>query len=90
MAGQWRSSEGPPIPRVRGRQLQLLRARLFARQPWCQLCPKRGTRNRSTIRDHVVPLAEGGADVESNVQAICADCNRIKTREESARGVRRR
>lgn len=90
MAGQWRSSEGPPLPRIRGRQLQRLRARLFAKHPWCVLCPKRGTKNLATIRDHIIPLAEGGADVESNAQGICATCNRLKTREESARGVRRR
>jgi 5-methylcytosine-specific restriction enzyme A len=89
MAGSW-SGTTPSPPRIRGRQLQRLRARLFARQPWCALCPKRGTHNRSTIRDHTIPLAEGGRDDATNEQGICADCNRLKTAEESARGVRRR
>jgi len=90
MAGQWTSSDGPPIPRIRGRALQRLRARLFARHPWCQLCPKRGTHNRATIRDHIIPLGEGGRDDESNTQALCQACSDLKTRDESARGVRRR
>jgi 5-methylcytosine-specific restriction enzyme A len=85
----WTKS-GPPIPRIRGHALQRLRAQLFARQPWCVLCPKRGTHNRTTIRDHRIPLAEGGRDDETNVQGLCQACSDLKTAEESARGVRRR
>lgn len=90
MAGQWTSSQGPPLPRIRGRALQRIRARLFTRKPWCVLCPKRGTRNLATIRDHIIPLAEGGRDDETNEQGLCQTCSDLKTREESARGVRRR
>jgi 5-methylcytosine-specific restriction protein A len=43
----------------------------------------------ATIRDHVVPLAEGGRDEETNVQAICMDCHREKTERESQRGKQR-
>ena len=89
MPGQWGSDRRPPISRIRGRKLQRLRADLFARFPWCVLCPKRGTHNRSTIRDHTIPLAEGGRDDATNEQAICVDCSRIKTDEESKRGLRR-
>jgi 5-methylcytosine-specific restriction protein A len=84
----WTKAGAQP-PRIRGRRLQHLRARLFSRQPWCALCPKRGTHRLATIRDHVIPLAEGGLDVESNTQGLCQDCSDLKTREESARGVRR-
>jgi 5-methylcytosine-specific restriction protein A len=89
-SAQWRTTSGSPRPRIRGRQLQRLRMRLFAAHPYCVLCPKRGTHNLATIRDHRIPLAEGGRDDATNEQPICADCNRIKTAEESARGVRRR
>jgi 5-methylcytosine-specific restriction protein A len=89
MAGSWTGTRPPPA-RIRGRQLQRLRMRLFSAHPYCVLCPKRGTHNLATIRDHTVPLAEGGRDDATNEQGICADCNRIKTAEESARGVRRR
>ena len=88
-SANWTTS-GPPIPRITGRRLQRLRAQLFARQPWCALCPKRGTHHLATIRDHIVPLGEGGLDIESNAQGLCQACSDLKTREESARGVRRR
>lgn len=32
--------------------------------------------------DHVVPLASGGTDTRGNVQALCTDCHRAKTRRE--------
>jgi 5-methylcytosine-specific restriction enzyme A len=89
MSGSWTSAR-PPLPRTRGRALQCLRHRLFARAPWCVLCPLRGTHNLATIRDHRIPLAEGGCDDASNEQGICDACHRLKTQEESARGVRRR
>jgi 5-methylcytosine-specific restriction enzyme A len=41
------------------------------------------------ICDHVVPLAEGGADDVSNLAPLCRDCNRIKTAEEAKRGRER-
>jgi len=30
--------------------------------------------------DHIVPLAHGGGDVDSNVQALCRPCHKLKTR----------
>ena len=87
-SAQW-TKNGPPTKRITGRRLQHLRAELFARCPWCVLCALFGRQTRSTIRDHVVPLAEGGLDDESNCQAICLDCSDRKTEEESMRGVRR-
>lgn len=79
----------PSTPRTRGRKLQQMRARLFARQPWCVACLRWGRHTRPTIRDHIIPLTEGGADDESNEQALCKPCNDRKAHEESARGVRR-
>ena len=32
------------------------------------------------IVDHILPLAKGGADDESNLQSLCLTCNEIKTR----------
>ena len=87
----WRSEASPEAPRVRGRALQRLRADLFSRHPLCVLClalrPQRVS--AATIRDHIVPLGEGGRDDESNVQAICADCHRAKTEREAQRGKQR-
>jgi 5-methylcytosine-specific restriction protein A len=78
-----------PVVRVRGRELQRRRSRLFARQPWCVLCLKDGKRTRATIRDHIVPLAEGGRDDATNEQALCRRCSDTKTHAEAHRGVRR-
>jgi 5-methylcytosine-specific restriction protein A len=32
--------------------------------------------------DHITPLAKGGEDVVSNVQALCRPCHKTKTRED--------
>jgi 5-methylcytosine-specific restriction protein A len=32
--------------------------------------------------DHIVPLAKGGEDIESNVQVLCKACHKAKTRED--------
>jgi len=66
-----------------------MRARLFATDPWCADCKKEGTHTRATIRDHVIPLAEGGRDDETNEQGLCQRHSDAKTQRESARGVRR-
>ncbi len=77
------------VKRVRGRRLQAQRAVLFAREPLCRTCAANGLVVMATIRDHVVPLAEGGADDDENVQPLCQSCSDVKTHEESTRGRRR-
>lgn len=72
--------------RVTGRRLQALRARLFAREPLCRECTKRGLVTEAVIRDHIIPLEEGGLDVEDNTQALCKACSDAKTGREAARG----
>jgi 5-methylcytosine-specific restriction protein A len=72
--------------RMRGRRLQAARAALFAREPLCRECVRAGRTRLATIRDHVVPLAEGGVDDETNEQPLCQDCSDLKTHEESKRG----
>jgi 5-methylcytosine-specific restriction protein A len=74
------------VARVRGRRLQDLRYRLFRGQPFCAHCHVAV----ATIRDHVVPLAEGGSEIESNVQALCHECHDRKTQDEARRGMVRR
>jgi 5-methylcytosine-specific restriction endonuclease McrA len=39
--------------------------------------------------DHVVPLADGGEDALTNMQALCADCHMAKTSEENIRRSRK-
>ena len=51
----------------------------YADNPLCVECAKRGRVTVATIRDHIIPLAEGGEDVPENTQPF-------KTKAESARG----
>jgi len=74
----WRSSTTPP--RLRGRALQRRRLALLVDQPFCR-CG-----HLATIRDHIVPLAEGGVDEETNVQPLCELCHAAKTQQEAQRG----
>ena len=72
-----------------GRRLQALRAALFEREPYCRVCAAAGRTTLATIRDHVVNLAEGGLDDDSNVQPLCRAHSDAKTHAESRRGQRR-
>lgn len=74
--------------KIMGRTLQTERKRLFREQPLCVLCLARGEYSPAVIRDHIVPLAEGGADARENTQGLCIKCNIAKTKKESQRGRR--
>lgn len=63
-----------------------MRADLFTRQPICQECKRHGRVTIATQRDHIVPLAEGGADDSSNEQALCDPCHEAKSLAEALRG----
>src|SRR6185295_12950395 len=73
------------VRRLRGRALQRERVRMFASAPLCVLCEAAGRVTLATIRDHVVPLAEGGTEDLNNIQPLCGDCSDIKTRTEARR-----
>jgi 5-methylcytosine-specific restriction endonuclease McrA len=78
--------KGPRSLAQGGRKLQLQRAALFAREPLCRECIKYGRISEAVIRDHIVPLAEGGSDDDDNIQPLCRACSDAKTATESARG----
>jgi len=69
------------VARRRGRQLQQWRNALFRRQPFCAACGL----EVATTRDHIVPLGDGGLDVETNTQALCVTCHAAKTAAEAKR-----
>ena len=73
--------------RIRGRELQRRRERLFARSPWCVKCLPRGLKTRATIRARAVPLDEGGTEDEANEEALCLDCFEAKKETEAQRGL---
>ena len=78
-------AKGRPTQRLTGRALQRARARLFARDPLCAECTKHNRVRLATQRDHIIPLAEGGADDETNEQGLCDECHLAKTLREAAR-----
>jgi 5-methylcytosine-specific restriction protein A len=78
-----------PTKRITGRRLQAMRASLFSRHPLCVLCLAAGRVSVATQRDHIVSLEEGGADDETNEQALCEPCHDAKSAGEAQRGRRR-
>lgn len=86
----WQGNATSQGKRKTGRALQAARGALFERQPLCVECARSGVVRLATIRDHIVPIAEGGEDAESNTQGLCDDCHDAKSKAEAARGARRR
>jgi 5-methylcytosine-specific restriction protein A len=85
----WRPADGVLSPRIRGRKLQQLRRQLFRDHPCCVQCLISGRTTPPTIRDHIIPLAEGGCDEPANIQALCQMCSDAKTAAEARRGQMR-
>lgn len=77
-----------------GRPWQRKRKAIFERDQFlCQIHLKKGDVVVVTLHgslagvcDHIVPVAEGGGDDESNLQTICQACDKVKTSMESVRG----
>ncbi len=85
-----RSSTQVATPRLRGTANQARRRRVFQREPLCRECAKAGRTTVATIRDHIIPLAEGGAEgTDENEQPLCQACSDAKTANEAKRGVMR-
>ena len=51
----------------------------------CQPCLRAGRIRAANIVDHIVPKAQGGSDDPTNLEAICANCHRLKTQVEANR-----
>jgi 5-methylcytosine-specific restriction endonuclease McrA len=48
---------------------------LAVRRHYGEKCLRCGATDRTLTRDHVVPLALGGADTIDNIQPLCGPCN---------------
>lgn len=83
----WAASQARP--RIRGAKLQQLRQALFTKEPLCRQCKANGRTSMAIIRDHIIPVAEGGTDDPSNIQPLCGECSQVKTAEEAKRGMAR-
>ncbi|WP_219930824.1 HNH endonuclease [Alcaligenes faecalis] len=51
----------------------------------CRLCAAKGLVTYGNEVDHMTPKSEGGTDDFENLQTICEDCHKEKTRRESSR-----
>ncbi|WP_416355520.1 HNH endonuclease [Aureimonas phyllosphaerae] len=50
----------------------------------CPSCTRSLADVKSTACDHITPLADGGENVESNLQILCGDCHGKKTSAEAS------
>lgn len=71
-------------PRLRGDAGVRRRLRWLNEHPLCVHCEQRGRVSAAAEVDHVVPLSEGGADDDSNLQSLCVPCHKEKTAREQA------
>jgi 5-methylcytosine-specific restriction protein A len=87
----WREKAVTTKRTVVGRGLQAEREVLHVLQGGCcQACGARVKLSSSTwIRDHIIPLAEGGLDEPNNTQGLCHACSEAKTKTEALRGLKR-
>lgn len=68
--------------RLRGRRAQARRLRIWTKSPCCAMCGKLTDYPNGFEIDHVKPLDQGGEDVDSNLQVLCAGstaCHAKKT-----------
>lgn len=68
--------------RIRGRRGVKLRERRLAAEPLCRDCKAKGLTTRAERPDHIVPLALGGEDVDSNIRCLCVPCHAVRTAEQ--------
>lgn len=68
--------------RIRGRKGQELRERRLRNEPLCRMCKDEGRVTLATVPDHIVPLAKGGEDEDTNIRCLCSEHHDQVTREE--------
>lgn len=92
-----RQSRGKPWDRstprqgLSGRPWSRKRQRILERDCYlCVPCSKQGRITEATEVDHIVPVAKGGTDDDSNLQSICVACHEAKTALDCGRRPKRR
>jgi 5-methylcytosine-specific restriction protein A len=73
--------------RLTGRPWRRLRDQILERDNYlCQEHYRQGKLVAAAEVDHIVAVTAGGNDDESNLEAICTECHKVKTQADSARG----
>lgn len=71
-------------PRPRGSSWMATRDRIFTRDHgMCQPCKTAGRLAVAAQVDHIIPREQRGSDDDSNLQSICDDCHKTKTKAEA-------
>lgn len=65
--------------RLRGRAGVAQRLRRLQSEPLCRDCASAGIIREATVPDHIVPLAHGGSDEDSNIRCLCSECHAKRT-----------
>ena len=67
------------VKRIRGSQLQRIRAYHLSKNPLCVMCKKSGIITQATQVDHITPLHKFGTETEDNRQGLCEECHLKKS-----------
>jgi len=71
---RWGSGRG-------GRPWRRLKQKIHTRDGWtCLHC---GITTMKLELDHIINVAQGGTDDESNLQSLCVECHKVKSQKES-------
>lgn len=78
----------PSSKRTTGRKRQEMKLRVWTKAlATCASC-SRTCDFDCWHMDHIVPLWQGGVDLESNMQVLCIPCHKEKTAQEAAERAR--
>lgn len=58
----------------------VIRDRVLKKGCHCVMCFEKGLITMATEVDHKVPLFKGGTDDEANLQPLCTECHKDKSR----------
>ena len=58
-----------------GGKWQKIRNRHIRKYPLCELCKRQGKFVAANLVHHVLPIADGGTNDESNLLSLCASCH---------------
>lgn len=82
----WAKDRKAETSRLRGRAAVEERRRIRAEEPLCRMCLEAGRITPTQEIDHIVPLAQGGADTRENKQGLCTPCHAAKSAAERQGG----